>query len=264
MWIELKLYQSFKDEGDMLRIIQSIDEFAFYILRNDGVTRIVIRTTDAQAALFQTVKQAMVDVIEPPVLEYPISAVLRMGKHYALPLLQEVKASLVYKVLEQVNEDCMVACSARYRDESYFISRWITSKEHPEYSTYRQIMSAILSSESAVRKPSSNVSALIDVARWKLKRKHFHCAIVIAGKDRKTLKTILNALPEGLVIERYVKDEEWSSLRPKKPFMLSSKFCVLSDIELANIASLPESVADLRLVYGMKKTFATGERDFNA
>jgi len=182
-----------------------------------------------------------------------------------LPLLQEVNATLVYKVLEQVKEeDCMLVCSARYHDESYSISRWITSKEHPEYSTYRQVMSMLLSSEGAAPKPSSRTSALIEAARWKLKRKHFHCAIVIGAENKNTVKTILNALPEGLTIERYVKDEEWSSLQPKKPAIFSSKFCVLSDIELASIASLPESVTELRLEYGMKKTFASRGREDSA
>ena len=246
----------------MLRIIQNIDEFAFYIARIDDRTRIMIRTSEAGAALFQSIKQARVDHIkEPPLLRYPKSATLRMKRHYALPILQEVKTSLLYNVLEQVKQECMLACSARYHDESYSISRWITSKEHPEYSTYRQIMSMVLSSESATAKPSSRVSALIEAARWKLKRKHFHCSIVIGAQNEDTIKMILNALPEGLTIKRSVDDGEWSSLQPQKPMMFSSKFCVLSDIELANIASLPETTAGLRLEYGMKKKFTTRGND---
>lgn len=250
----------------MLRIIQNADEFAFYIVRIDDRTRIMIKTTDAVAALFQSIRQARVDAIkELPLLQYPISARLKMKKHYAVPLLQEAMTSLVYNIFEQVKDDCMLACSARYHDESYSISRWITSKEHPEYSTYRQNMSMLLSSEGETSKPSSRVGALIEAARWKLKRKHFHCSIVIGAQKKDTIRLILNALPSGLAIQRYVKDTEWSSLQPKKPMIFSSKFCVLSDIELANIVSLPESATGLRLEYGMKRTFTTrGKEDDNS
>ncbi|MEM0367400.1 MAG: hypothetical protein QW383_02730, partial [Candidatus Nitrosocaldus sp.] len=106
-WYELKLYPNFKDgEEEILNLLYRVDEFAVFILRKANTTRILVRADDINAMHFAGIANAKLDRLEwNPSLRYNFSRYYRMRTHYALPIVQEIRPSILYNMLEELDSN---------------------------------------------------------------------------------------------------------------------------------------------------------------
>lgn len=266
-WIEIRPYFSTDNKiGDMLDILQKIDDFSFFIVRvkgvGDGVTRIFVKTKATNLPLFDAMKNAVYELAEERVFWCKYLAYLKMKNiHYALPIAKEVHPSIVYGTIEKINEPCLIAVTCKHKKESYSISSFAKRHIYREPSILNGLSSSpTLSTPKRRTFPQRHMYA--QEADWKMRRRHFHCTIAISAADKEKIKTLLTVLSDdGLSIGRYTKEKNYID-KVKKPLLFNSRFCVLSDIELANIVALPSmaeaDTKSLRLNYGTVKTFTSG------
>lgn len=269
-WYELKLYPNFKDgEEEMLNLLYRVDEFAVFILRKANTTRILVRADDINAMHFTGITDAKLDRLEwNPSLRYKFTRYYRMRTHYALPIVQEIRPSILYSILEELDNngnggvECILACYARYRDESYSISKWIMSKEGNEHAIVKALKSIFtptrVRSIEKVKRLSPLTESLVDKARWKMRLKHFHTVIALGAESTRALDMLEGALPYGLIAyksEERSYESDLSSIVERSSML---KRCILSDIELASIIALPKDASILRLHTADAKTFTTG------
>ncbi|MEM3034720.1 MAG: hypothetical protein QXL23_03695 [Candidatus Nitrosocaldus sp.] len=268
-WYELKLYPNFKDgEEEILNLLYRVDEFAVFILRKANTTRILVRADDINAMHFAGIANAKLDRLEwNPSLRYNFSRYYRMRTHYALPIVQEIRPSILYNMLEELDSndngmECILACYARYRDESYSISRWIMSKEGHEHAIVKALKSMFTPSRvksiEKAKRLSPLTESLIEKARWKMRLKHFHTVIALGADNTRVLDMLEGALPYGLVAyrsEEHSYESDLSSIVERSSML---KKCILSDIELASMIALPKDASILRLVTADTRTFTTG------
>lgn len=269
LWYELRLYPNFKDgEEEILNILYRVDEFAVFILRKASMTRILVRADDINAMHFAGISNAKLEMLEwNPSLHYNFIRYYRMKTHYALPIVQEVRPSMIYTMLEELDNngkdvECILACYARHRDESYSISRWIMSKEGHEHSIVKALKSLFTSSRvknvEKAKRLSPLTESLVEKARWKMRLKHFHTIIALGADDARVLDMLEGALPHGLISYKNKGSSHESDLSSIGERSSMLKRCILSDIELASIVALPKDATTLRLVTADTRTFTTG------
>lgn len=267
-WYELRLQPDFRDgEEEILNLLYRADEFAVFILRKASTTRILVRADDSNAMHFRGISHARLERLEwNPSLRYSITRYYRMRTHYALPIVQEVRPSILYSMLEELDSngdgvECILACYAVHRDESYSISRWIMSKEGHEHAIVRALKGMFISGRSAdkAKRLSPFTENLIEKARWKMRLKHFHTVIALGADSTRVLDMLEGALPYGLMAYKSEgsksHESDLSSIVERSPML---KKCILSDIELASVIALPKDASTLRLVTADTNTFTTG------
>ncbi|GBC74046.1 hypothetical protein HRbin05_00077 [archaeon HR05] len=270
-WYELRLYPNFKDgEEEMLNLLYRVDEFAIFIIRKNGMTRILVRTDDINAMHFSGIQNARLERLEwNPSLRYSLTRYYKMRVHSALPIVEKVRPSIIYTMLEELDNignsdgkggvECILACYAKYKDEAYSISRWIMRKEGHEHSLVKALKSLFTSNER-VRRLSPLTESLVEKARWKMRLKHFHTVLALGAEDVRTLDMLEGALPYGLVAYSNNKraGDHFSDLSSVVEHARVLKKCILSDVELASIVALPKDASILRLATTDRRTFTTG------
>ncbi|MCS7141817.1 MAG: hypothetical protein NZ888_06495 [Candidatus Nitrosocaldus sp.] len=267
-WYELRLHPNFKDgEEEMLNLLYRVDEFAVFILRKGHATRILVRADDINAIHFAGIGNARLERLEwYPSLRYRFARYYRLRMHHALPIVQEVRSSTIYSVMEELDGsgdvECIMACYAKYRDEAYSISRWIMQREGGEHTLVKALKSLFTHSASSSgksRRLSPLTESLVEKARWKMRLKHFHTVIALGADDARVLDMLEGALPYGLVAYKSVGDgDHESDLASIVERSSMLKRCILSDVELASIVALPKDASTLRLVAADTRTFTTG------
>ncbi|MEM2922905.1 MAG: hypothetical protein QW560_00645 [Candidatus Nitrosocaldus sp.] len=268
-WYELRLYPNFKDgEEEMLNLLYRVNEFAVFILRKASMTRVLVRADGINAMHFARITNARLERLEwNPSLRYGFTRYYRMKTHYALPIVQEVRPSILYTMLEELDSnsndmECIFACYAKHRDEAYSINRWIMSKEGNEHAFVKAMKSLFTSNSKGsekARRPSPLTESMIERARWKMRLKHFHTVIALGADDARVLDMLESALPYGLVAYKNVEENahlsDLSGIVERADML---KKCILSDIELASIVALPKDASRLRLTTADMRTFTTG------
>ncbi|MEM2923166.1 MAG: hypothetical protein QW560_01975 [Candidatus Nitrosocaldus sp.] len=271
-WYELRLYPNFKDgEEEMLNLLYRVDEFAIFIVRKNGMTRILVRINDINAMHLSGIQNAKLERLEwNPSLRYSLTRYYRMRMHSALPIVEKVRPSIIYTIMEELDNignsgrggsgvECILACYAKYKDEAYSISRWIMKKEGREHSLVKALKNLFTSNIERERRLSPLTESLVEKARWKMRLKHFHTVLALGAEDVRTLDMLEGALPYGLVayksksIEDHLSD--LSSIVENAKML---KKCILSDVELASIVALPKDASVLRLATTDRRTFTTG------
>lgn len=263
IWLEIKPFfsNSEKESHEMLRILDRIDTFSFFVVRlKDTVTRIYVKTKKTNLALFDSLlDNAAFEITEEKRFSAPYIAYLKMKKHhYALPFATEARPSMVYRAMESLgsnNKSCIVALTCKHRNESYSIASFVRKN------TYRESLLGSRNSSSGYpkRRLSSQRELYVKHAKEKQDRRHFHCRIGIGAADKDTIKTILKVMSDdGLAIVRYSKDKSYDDSKVKKPILFNQRFTVLSDIELFNLIAIPADTRSLKLNFGEVKPFTSG------
>ncbi len=255
-WYELKLYSSFNDGTDeILNLLYRVDEFAVFIIRKEGKTRILLMADDANSIHFFNIKNSEVEELEwIPLLKYRYVNCYKSRIHYAIPIVQEVRPTILYDLLEQLNDECVFACYAKYTDKSYDISKWIMKKEHGDNLT--MILSSLFKGSNGRKRLSPFMQGIIEKAKWKMRLKHFATVIALASNESNTLHLLESVLPKELIAYKHFKDY---NIVEVMNYDVAKNACILSDIELANIVALPKDVSLLRLSTPTRvKTFTNG------
>src|SRR5690606_26998518 len=100
-----------------------------------------------------------------------------------------------------------------------------------------------------------------DMAKEKQRLRHFHCSVAIGAESVDTAKSLMKVLSfdgDGFAISVMERDSTYRMEVGKKPPIFGSHFCVLSDIELANIIALPGDPRAARFNISRKGTYTTG------
>ncbi|HXG06109.1 MAG TPA: hypothetical protein VNI77_02145, partial [Nitrososphaera sp.] len=100
-----------------------------------------------------------------------------------------------------------------------------------------------------------------DLAKEKQRLRHFHCNIAVGAEGVDTARSLMKVLSfdgDGFVIAGTERDSTYRMEVKKKPLFFADHFCVLSDIELANIISLPDDPRAARFNVSRKGTYTTG------
>jgi hypothetical protein len=261
VWLELKPYQSFKDDWHLKGVLPKISDVAFFFYRNDDRTRIIIRTSDSEKNLFSKLDKIEAVEIKEPQLAFPYIKRLRLKRHYAIPIVLAEQRSPLYNILEQIHKDCLVACYAKkdpYGATSMW--RWISSKE---------------SSSDQAKKIGSQLRSYIETARQKAKSAEFYqCEVIFGVQDKKHLDLLKMSVPDGISRAKAVSQKKFSlrkfhtiennfpftTFYPKRPMIPSKTFPILNTTELLGIVSLPEDVTKLRLAFGSYVPYSQGPK----
>ncbi len=251
-WYELKLYSNFKDGvGETLNLLYRVNEFALFILRRRGITRILVMADDANSIHFFNIKNARIEELEwTPLLRYKYVNYYKSKRHYAIPIMQEVKPNVLYELLERFDDECLFVCYAKHTDKAYEISRWIMKKEQGDN------LSIVLGlfNKNPRKRVSPFMQSIIEKARWKMRLKHFTTVIALASDNNDTLHMLESILPNELIVCKHFKDHNVTELNDMERYA-----CILSDVELAGLIALPNDVSMLRLpAAGKVKTFTNG------
>jgi len=259
-WLELRPYQSFKDDWHLKKILPKVNNVAFFFYRKQDRTRIIIRTNDSEKSLFQKIDQMESIEIPEPKFVFPHVKKLRLKKHYAIPIGLQEQRSQLYNVLEQIHkEECIVACYAKkdpYGAASMW--SWISSKE---------------SRSDQGKRIGPQLQNFIQTAKQKAKDADFYqCEIIFGVQDKKTFDLLKMTVPEGISRTKTIPQKKFSlrkrcfvensfpftTFSPKKPIISSKTFPILSGTELQSIVSLPEDVTRLRISLGSYVPYSQG------
>lgn len=266
-WYELKPFFEQVDVkyADMYEVVKRISEFSFFVVRTaDGTIRLFMQLQDASDA--KVVHAALKNVILEPSAPKAFSASkvlnLRMKRHYALPIARELAPPILYSAVEKLDRPCFVAVSAKHSDESFQISQFVEKNTYDKPPMWREILDMFTSGTSSgnhKKHTSPQKLMLAELAKEKQKLRHFHCSIAVGAQDLETAKSIMKALSEsdGLGIASMERDSVYKA-QVKKPVFFASHFCVLSDIELANIIALPTDPRIYRFNISRKETYTSG------
>lgn len=266
-WYELRPF--FEPAGDKYadvhEIVKRMREFSFFTVRAaDGMIRLFMRVPDASDAKVAqgALKNALLEPTEPIAFSASVVTYLKMRKHYAMPIAHELTTSLLYATMEKIDRPCFVAVSAKHSDESYQISQFVEKYTYDKPPLWRDILDMFASGkglEGPKRRISPQKLMLAELAKEKQRLRHFHCIIAIGSQDFETAKSIMKALSEsdGLAIASMKRDSTYRG-QVRKPLIFASHFCVLSDIELANIIALPNNPRTYRFNISRKETYTSG------
>jgi len=271
-WYELRPFFEPADDkyADTHEAVKRIHEFSFIIVRSaNGMIQIFVHIPEASdAAVVQSsLKNALMEPTEPKVFSASTVAYLKMKKHYAIPIANEVIDPLLYATMDKIGKPCFVAVTAKHSDESYQISQFVEKNTFDKPPMWRDILDMFASgTSSGIHKKHTSPQKLMlaELAKEKQKLRHFHCSIAVGTQDFETAKSIVKALSEtdGLSIA-YMERDSVYKLEVKKPILFASHFCVLSDIELANIIALPTDPRVYRFNISKKETYTSGpSQDF--
>jgi hypothetical protein len=266
-WYEVRPFFEKIDEkyADMYEVVKRIREFSFFIVRSaDGLFRLFMHMPDpadakvAQAALMN----AFMEPSEPKMFSAAIVVHLKMRRHYALPIARELVLPVLYATIEKIGRPCFVALTAKHSDESYRISKFVEKNTYDKPPLWRDILGMFgsgTSSENPKRRISPQRLMLAELAKEKQKLRHFQCSIAVGAQDFETAKSVTKSLCESdaFAIASMERDSMYKA-EVKKPLFFSSRFCVLSDIELANIISLPADPRIHRFNISKKETYTSG------
>ena len=268
-WYELRPFFEQVDDkyADMHEIVKRIREFSFFIVRSaDGMMRLFMHVPDASDAKVAqgALKNALMEPTGPKAFSAGIVAHLKMRRHYAIPIARELTTPLLYATIERMDRPCFVAASGKYSDESYQISQFVEKNTYVKSPLWSDILHMFLSGtnpENPKKRIAPQKLMLAELAKEKQRLRHFHCALAIGSDDLGTAKSIMKALTEsdGLAIASMERDSTYRG-EVKKPLFFASHFCVLSDIELANIIALPNNLRTYRFNISRKETYTSGPR----
>ncbi len=259
-WLELRPYQSFKDDWHLKKIIPKISDVAFFFYRKEDRTRIIVRTSDSEKSLFSKIDQVEVIEINEPELVFPYVKRLKLKRHYAIPIVLAEQRSQLYNVLEQIHkEECLVACYAK-KDPygAAYVWSWISSKE--------------AKSEQG-KKMGPQMRNYIESAKQKAKNTEFYqCEVIFGVQDKRHFDLLKMTVPDGISKTKTVSQKKFSfrkfhniennfpfaTFHPKRPMVSSKTFPILNGTELLGIVSLPEDVSRLRISLGMYVPYSQG------
>lgn len=266
-WYELRPFFEQVDDkyADMHEILKRIREFSFFIVRSAGGTmQIFVHIPDgSDAGVAQgSLKNALMEPTEPKVFSAGVVAYLKMRKHYAIPIARELAPSLLYATMEKIDEPCFIAVSAKYSDESYQISQFVEKNTYDKPPLWSGILHMFISGtnqENPKKRISPGKLMLAELAKEKQRLRHFHCTIAIGATDVAVARSIMKVLSEsdGLAIASIARESTYGG-RARKPAFFASHFCVLSDIELANVVALPDNPRTYRFNISRKQTYTSG------
>lgn len=260
IWLELRPYQSFKDDWHLKVILPKISDIAFFLYRKQDRTRIIIRTNDSEKSLFAKIDQLEAIEIPEPQFIFRYVKKLRLKRHYAIPIVLETQRSQLYNVLEQIQkEECIVACYAK-KDPHTAASvwSWISSKE---------------SKYGKEKRMGPQLQNFIQTAKQKAKETEFYqCEVIFGVQDKNNFDLLKMTVPEGISRTKTIPQTKFSirkgccvennfpftTFRPKKPIISSKTFPILSGTELLSIVSLPEDVTRLRISLGSYVPYSQG------
>ncbi len=268
-WYELRPFFEPADGkyADMHEVVRRITEFSFFIVRAaDGTMRLFAHVpSESDARVAQgTLKNALLEPTDPKAFSASVVAYLKMKKHYAIPIARELAAPLLYATMEKIDRPCFVAVSAKHSDESFQISNFIERNTYDKPPLWRDVLGMFTSGtnpENPKRSMSPGKLMVAELAKEKQKLRHFHCIIAIGTGDLGTARSIIKVLSEsdGLAIASIKQDSTYRA-PVRKPMFFASHFCVLSDIELANIIALPSDPRTFRFNISKKETYTSGPR----
>lgn len=271
-WYELRPFFEPVDDkyADMHEILKRIREFSFFIFRSAGGTmRIFVHIPDgSDAGVVQgSLKNALIEPSEPKVFSAVIVAYLKMKKHYAMPIAHELKTPVLYATLEKISRPCFIGVTARHSDESYQISQFAEKNTYDKPPLWRSILDMFFSRnnpENPKKRVSPQKLMFAELAKEKQRLRHFHCMIAIGASDLGTTLSIMRALSDcdGFAVASVKRDSTFRG-RLKKPIFFASHFCVLSDIELADIIALPSDPRIHRFNISRKETYTSGPSQDN-
>lgn len=260
VWLELRPYQSFKDDWHLKKILPKISDVAFFFYRKEDMTRIIIRSNASEKGLFSKIDQVEAIEIKEPELVFPYVKRLKLKRHYAIPIVLQEQRSQLYNILEQIHkEECLVACYAR-KDPygAATVWRWISSKE---------------SRPDQEKKMGPQLRNFIEGAKQKAKNTEFYqCEVIFGVQDKKHFDLLKMTVPDGISKTMTVSQKKFSfrkfrnmennfpftTLYPKRPMMPTKTFPMLNGTELLSIVSLPEDVTRLRISLGMYVPYSQG------
>jgi hypothetical protein len=266
-WYELRPFFELVDDkhADMYEIVKRITELSFFIVRSaDGMTRLFTHLPDpsdvkmAQGSL----KNALMEPTGSKAFSAGAVAYLKMRRHYAIPIAHELTSPLLYATIEKIDEPCFIAVSAKYSDESYPISQFVEKNTYGKPPLWSDILRMFISStnpESPKKHIAPRKLMLAELAKEKQRLRHFHCSIAIGSSNLRTVRSIMKVLTEsdGFAVASIERDSTYRG-RMRKPTLFASHFCVLSDIELANIIALPDNPRTFRFNISRKETYSSG------
>jgi hypothetical protein len=266
-WYEVRPFFEQVDSkyADMHEISKRIHQFSYFIVRNaDGMIRLFMQMQDASdsGVVQAAIKNALLEPSGPKVFSAGIVLHLKMKRHYALPIARELTPSILYSAVEKIDRPCFVAVSAKHYDESFQISQFVERNTYDKPPLWREILDMFTSSTgsgSHKKHTSPQKLMLAELAKEKQKLRHFHCPIAVGAQDFENAKSIMKALSEsdGLAVASMERDSVYK-VEVKKPIFFASHFCVLSDIELANIIALPTDPRVYRFNISRKETYTSG------
>lgn len=266
-WYELRPFFAPVDDkyADMHEIVNRIRRFTFFIVRSpDGLMRLFMHVPDlSEAKVAQgALKNALLEPTGPKSFSASIVAHLKVRKHYAIPIARELIRPLLYATIEKIDRPCFIAVSAKYFDESYQISQFVEKNMYDRPPLWRDILGMFISGtnrENPKKRIAQQKLMLAELAKEKQRLRHFHCTIAIGSQDLATARSIMKTLSEtdGIAIASVKRDSTYRS-KVKKPLLFASHFCVLSDIELANIITLPDKPNIYRFNISRKETYTSG------
>jgi hypothetical protein len=265
-WYEVKPFFARVDEEyvDMHAVVKKIREFSFFIVKGADLTKIFLQTSDVEAKVVQgTLKNALLEATTPKAFSAGRVAYLKMRRHYAVPIARELAPSLIYATIEKIGKPCFIAVTAKHSDESYQISQFVENSTYNK-SLAKDLFSAFnpFDNSTADGQPKRRISPkklmVAELAKEKQQLRHFHCTLAIGAQDLDTIESIVKVLSDdGLVIGSIERDSMYRN-EVKKPLLFAAHFCVLSDIELANIIALPENPRIYRLGISRAETRTSG------
>lgn len=266
-WYEVRPFFEPVDDkyADMHEIVKRIAGLSFFIVRSaDGMTQLFIHLPDPSDSKMAQglLKNALLETTGSKAFSASLVAYLKMRKHYAVPISHELTAPLLYSTMEKIDKPCFVAVSAKYSDESYQISQFVeknTYDKPPLWSDILHMFTSGTNPENPKKRIAPAKLMFAELAKEKQRLRHFHCTIAIGSSDIGMAKSIMKVLSEsgGFAIASIKRDSMYGS-RAKKPLVFASHFCVLSDIELANIIALPSNPRTLRFNISRKETYTSG------
>lgn len=260
IWLELRPYQSFKDDWYLKDILPKISDIGFFFYRNEDRTRIIIRTNDSEKSLFEKIDQLEAIKIPEPEFVFRYVKKLRLKRHYAIPIVLELQRSQLYNVFEQLHkEECLMACYAKkdpYAAASVW--SWISNKE---------------SKYGKEKRMGPQLQNFIQTAKQKAKDTEFYqCEIILGVQNKESFELLKMTVPEGISRTKTVSQKKFSlrkrsnvknnflftTFHPKKPIISSKTFPILNGTELLSTVSLPEDVSKLRMAFGSYVPYSQG------
>lgn len=267
-WYELRPFFEPVDSeyNDMHELVMKVKEFSHFTVRsNDGMIRSFLHLPlPADAGMAPgMLKNAIAEQTSPKAFSAPAVSYLKMKRHYALPVHRELSPSLLYSAMEKMGRPCFVAVAARYHDESHSIAQYMEKQLYAKPSLAGEVLRMFTGSGNVQQKKSISVvrQSRTDLAKEKQRLRHFHCNIAVGAESVDIARSLVKVLSfdgDGFVIAGTERDSAYRMEVKKKPLLFAGHFCVLSDIELANIISLPDDPRAARFNVSRKETYTTG------
>jgi len=274
-WYEVRPFFEPADEkyNDMHELVMKLRGFSQFTARGmDGMTRFflhipLLAEADIVPGIF---RNAVAERTQSKAFSALTVSYLKMKRHYALPIFHELQQRplLLYSAMERIGRPCFIAVTARYHDESYSIAQYVEKQLYAKPSLAGEILGMFIGSGAGgngnrqARKVTSVArQTRAEMAKEKQRLRHFHCNIAIGAETidiAKSLMKILSFDGDGFSISVMERDSTYRMEVGKKPMFFASHFCVLSDIELANIIALPGDPRAARFNISRMGTYTTG------